>query len=291
MLPCMAELPPVTRDQIAEGLRELGLTSSSRVLVHASLRSFGTVEGGAATVCQALVDVCGTVMISAGSGDLTRLPGAPPGLIRPHNSYFQAETWRDFDEALARAVVFSQDLPVDSWLGIIAETMRQTFPHERGNHPLFTYLAVGPDARQLVDAGRLDHPLGPIERLGELGGDVLLLGVGHTSSTTIHLAEQRMGRSRFYRYAKLAEGVWGELPNVPGESHRFDDIEDQLVPVTTEVRIGGCRERRMSVSDVVSTVERVIAADPRALLCEDAECRCGGAYEQRVAFLRNGGGA
>jgi aminoglycoside 3-N-acetyltransferase len=286
----MDESPPVSQDTIAEGLRQLGLTASSRVLVHASLRSFGRVDGGAKAVCQALVDVCGTVMISAGTWERTGLQAAPPGLARPHNAYRQAETWDDFDAGLARATEFASDLPVDSWLGTVAETMRQTFAHERGDHPMFSYLAVGPDARQLVDAARLDWPLGPIGRLGELGGDVLLLGVDHTSNTTIHLAEQRLGRSRFYRYAKAAPGVWMELPNLPGESHRFDDIAPHLAPVTSEVTIGRCRARRVSVADVLSTAERLITTDPRALLCEDADCRCGAAYQQRMAFLRARGG-
>ncbi len=164
--------------------------------------------------------------------------------------------------------------------------MRLTFPHERGSHPLFSYLAVGPHARELTAAQRLDWPLGPIETLEQFGGDVLLLGVGHTSSTTIHLAEQRLGRSRFFRYAKAAPGVWMELPNVPGESHRFDEIEPVLRPVTTEVAIGKCRARRICVADVLDAASRVIAADPTALLCADEACRCGAAYQQRLAQLR-----
>ena len=55
-----------------------------------------------------------------------------------------------------------------------------------------------------------------------LGGAVLLRDVDHTFNTTIHLAEQRLGRSCFYRYAKLDDGVWMALPNIPGQSHRFD---------------------------------------------------------------------
>jgi hypothetical protein len=42
-----------------------------------------------------------------------------------------------------------------------------------------------------------------------LGGDVQLLGVGHTSNATIHLAEQRLGRANFYRYAVAMPGVVG----------------------------------------------------------------------------------
>ncbi len=45
----------VTESDIVHGLRALRLKSSSAVIVHASLRSFGEVSGGASTVCQALL--------------------------------------------------------------------------------------------------------------------------------------------------------------------------------------------------------------------------------------------
>lgn len=147
------------------------------------------------------------------------------------------------------------------------------------------FLAVGTHARQLIAAQRLEWPLGPIEVLAELGGHVLLLGVGHTSNTTIHLAEQQLGRSRFYRYAKVAPGAWMELPNVSGESHRFDEIEPELRPATTEVRIGDCRARLVAVKDVLTCACKLIVADPAALLCSDQDCRCRAALQQRLAVL------
>jgi aminoglycoside 3-N-acetyltransferase len=275
----------VTEDEIAEGLGRLGLDSTSSVLVHASLRSFGQVAGGAEAVCRALVGTCGTVMMISGTWDLTGVP-APPCLVRPHNAYYNADNWAAFDDALASAVPFASDLPVDRWLGRVSETLRVSFPHERSTHPLFSFLAVGTHARRLIEAQRLDWPLGPIDALAELGGHVLLLGVDHTSNTTIHLAEQHLGRSRFYRYAKMAPGAWAELPNVSGESHRFDEIEPELRPVTTEVRIGDCRARLIGVDDVLTCATRLIVNDPAALLCNDANCRCGAAFQQRLATLK-----
>jgi aminoglycoside N3'-acetyltransferase len=47
----------ITTEMIRDGLVRLGLDKSSSVLVHASLRSFGRVDGGTAAVCDALVDV------------------------------------------------------------------------------------------------------------------------------------------------------------------------------------------------------------------------------------------
>ena len=133
---------------------------------------------------------------------------------------------------------------------------------------------------------RRENPrLGPIEELEALDGDVLLLGVTHTSNTTIHLAEQRLGRARFHRYALTAPHVWSELPNCGGESHRFDDLEPALRPATSEVMIGRCRARRIPVRTVLAATEAAIHADPAALLCPDQTCRCGAALQQRFNYL------
>lgn len=276
----------VTGQDIVEGLRELRLDGSAAVIVHASLRSFGYVEGGAPAVCRALVAVCGTVLLPAASWDLTGVP-APPGLVRPHNAVLVAKSWQEFDAAVERTVPYTADLPIDAELGRIPETMRQMFAHRRSAHPLLSYIALGRHADELVRAQRLDWPLRPIGALAEMGGDVLLLGVGHTVNTAIHLAEQRLGRSRFYRYAKAGDGVWMELPDIPGHSHRFDEIEPALAGVTHEVMIGDCRARRVAVADVLAAATRAIAADPGALLCDDRECRCYAALQQRRAWLAN----
>lgn len=272
----------VTVRDLDDGLRQLGLGRTSSVIVHSSLSSFGHVDGGAAAVCAALTEVCGTVLMPAGTWDLTGIP-APPGLVRPDNAFWNAENWVDFEEKLSAATSFRDDLPVDRWLGTIPETFRQLCSPLRTGHPLFSYQAAGPDAERILAAQRPDWPLGPIEALD---GDVLLLGVTHTSNTTIHLAEQHLGRSRFYRYAKAANGLWTELPNLPGDSHGFDEIEPLLRPATREVRIGQARVRRIPKQAVLSATRTLIEADPAALLCtDDPTCRCTAALHQRLAAL------
>jgi aminoglycoside 3-N-acetyltransferase len=280
----------VTQAMIAAGLDQFGLGQDSAVIVHSSLKSFGRVDGGAEAVSRALVEVCGTVMAPAGTWDLTGID-PPPGLRRPMNAYEPSRSWSDFDEQVERATEFSLDLPVDRWLGLIPETLRQTQPHERSTHPLFSYVAAGKAAGEVVGGQRLTWPLGPIEVLEQLDGFVLLLGVNHTASTTIHLAEQRLGRSRFYRYAKAGD-LWLELPNIPGDSHRFDLIEPGLRPHTREVHIGSCRARAIPIRAVLAATRERILADPGALLCDDdPACRCAAAYEQRLAAAQCTDGA
>ncbi len=266
------------------GLRALGLDGESVVIVHSSLRSFGEVRGGAATAANALVATCGTIVVPSGTWDVTGLP-APPGRQRADNAAMAVNSWTEFDAAVEQAAPFSHDLPIDKELGAIPEALRVGFRHVRGHHPLFSFLASGRRADEVIGGTRMDWPLGPIEIVAGLDGDVLLLGVGHTANTAIHLAEQRLGRSRFYRYAKLQAGVWAELPNLPGQSHRFDDIEPVLRPCTKEVLIGTCRARLVKVRDVLYHATLAISRDAGALLCDEDECRCGAARRQREVVL------
>ncbi|WP_152362180.1 AAC(3) family N-acetyltransferase [Microlunatus speluncae] len=271
-------------DDVAAGLDRLGLNRDSVVFLHASLRSFGRVEGGAGTVITALRRVCGTVMMFGSCSELSGIP-APPGLVRPNNSYFHADSWADFDAAVRAATPPSAKLPIDSWLGAVAAEFARQPDVVRGDHPLHSFQAVGARAEELMAAQRPDRMLGPVEELERLGGDVLLLGVGHYSNTTIHLAEQRLGRSLFYRYAVLEPGLWVEVPNVSGESHRFDGIEPALAPATIETMIGNCRARRIPARAVLAAATELIMGDPAALLCPEDDCRCGGARRQRLAVL------
>ena len=272
----------VSAAEIADGLTRLGLARSSSVIVHSSLTSFGYVDGGAEAVCDALTETCGTVLAPAGTWDFTGI-GPPPGTARAHNAYDPAPTWEAFDEELDRATAFSPDLPIDRELGRIPETLRLTRTPARTAHPLFSYIAVGPAADQLLAAQRPDWPLGPIEELRRLNGDVLLLGVDHTADTTIHLAEQLLGRSCFYRYAKTADRVWTEFPNIPGESHEFDAIEPSLRSATRETTIGNCRARKIPITAVLAATRQLVLADPAALLCTTPTCRCAAAHQQRLA--------
>jgi len=270
---------------VAEGLRQVGLDSASTAIVHSSLRSFGDTDGGAATVADVLVSVCGTVVVPSGTWDLTGVP-APPGLVRPNNAVRCAESWNDFDAAVESAVPFSIDLPIDRGLGAIPEAVRLRHPHVRGRHPLFAFLATGSGAAEVLAAERPDWPLGPIEAVASVDGVVVLLGVDHTVNTAIHLAEQYLGRSRFYRYAKVAApNVWAEFPNVPGQSHRFHEIEPALRSATRETTIGDCRVRVVRVRDVLRLATEMVTRNPSALLCDEAECRCDAARRQREAVL------
>lgn len=85
-------------------------------------------------------------------------------------------------------------------MGVVADTFWR-IPGVLRSDNNHAFAAVGPLAARITASHPLDDPHGldsPVGRVFELDGQVLLLGVGQDSNTTIHLAE-RLGGVRYRR--------------------------------------------------------------------------------------------
>jgi len=212
---------PRTRLSLAADLRQLGVRAGDTLLVHSSLSSLGWVCGGSTAVLQALQDVLtqdGTLVMPAHSGDLSdpgywQHPPVPQGwwpIIR--------ETMPAFDPALTPT----------RGMGCIPELFR-TWPDVlRSDHPVDSFAAWGKHAQTVTSGHSLEDSLGeasPLQRLVDLDGQVLLLGVGFDSNTSFHLAESRSGRYDFILQGAplLVEGrrMWKTYRNVDYQSDDF----------------------------------------------------------------------
>ena len=77
-------------------------------------------------------------------------------------------------------------------MGAIAEAVRTWPGARRSDHPHFSFAAVGPRAQAVTAGHALESGFGqrsPLARVHELDGDVLLLGTGHGSNSSLHMAE------------------------------------------------------------------------------------------------------
>jgi aminoglycoside 3-N-acetyltransferase len=252
--------------EIQRGLRDLGLTRASRVLAFVSLPAFGPVKGEAASVVGALLAECGLVVSPAFTCQCQVIPQVGP----PDN----ALDYGNHLEENSNAEIFRPDLPVHHSAGPVAEVIRTLRGAARSSHPLLSFTAVGDGAGKVLLAQSLAEPFGPIARLAEDGGEVLLLGVTHTANVAIHYAEYRAGRKQFVRWA-LTEAGGVECVGWPGCSAGFDAIANYLRAVTHVRQIGAAYAQLIPLNYLLQTAEELIRADSTALLCHQPDCaRC-----------------
>jgi aminoglycoside N3'-acetyltransferase len=168
--------------QLAGDLRQLGVTAGRVVMVHASLRAIGAVEGGAAGVVAALdrsVGAGGTLVMVLGAKDDWAWVNARP---EPERAALLAEA-APFDALTT---------PAEPEVGVLAEVFRRTPGTLVSNHPEGRFAARGAGAAALVaDVPWHDYygPGSPLARVVEADGQVLRLGADTNTVTLLHYAE------------------------------------------------------------------------------------------------------
>ena len=262
----------VKRQDIVDALREMGIEGGGALLVHSSLSSMGYVEGGADTVVDALLEVLGeegTLMV--------------PTFTHSGTEYYDP-------------------LTSPSKNGAITEAVRRRPAAVRSLHPTHAPTAIG----RYAEAFMRDHlkrgPLGvdcPVDRLARQGGWVLLLGVGHTSNSIIHVGEAHArSPSLTVRYSPQAP-KWvilkhpdkGEMEvtvqEMPGCSAGFVAVEKLLRRRRRilDGRIGRAPCQLMKGQDLIDTTVELLTRDPYGLLCSRPECS--GCREARKVLDRS----
>jgi len=179
---------PITLESLKKDLRALGLTEGMNIIVHSSLSSLGWVCGGASAVVLALTDVIsasGTILMPAHSSSLTE----PSYWQCPPVPEFWWETIRETMPA------FDPKLTPSENVGKVPEVFRAMPNCKRSYHPSNSFSAWGKHAEGITCTQKLDYSMSDISPLGELyklDGHILLLGCGHESNTSLHLAETRL---------------------------------------------------------------------------------------------------
>jgi aminoglycoside 3-N-acetyltransferase len=232
--------------------------------VHASLKSFGEVEGGAQTVVNVLARVFPTVLVPTFTYKTMLTPQTGPA--------DNALTYGSGANQNQMAEFFTPRMPADPLMGIIPETLRKHPRAERSSHPIQSFAGI--NARKYLQAQMPDDPLRPLGVMEKQGGWVVLLGVDHTVNTSIHYAEKLAGRKQFVRWALTPKGVV-ECPGFPGCSAGFQAIAPEMDKITRKVKIGKAVVQAVPQSMLFRVVISRIKKDPLALLCQQADCeRC-----------------
>ncbi|RBQ19421.1 aminoglycoside N(3)-acetyltransferase [Spongiactinospora rosea] len=243
------------------------------VMLHASLRSFGTaIAGGADTLLNALLKRGCSVMVPAFTEPQFSLP-APVGM-RPANNGFDYAAM-PCETILPQGPAYSADCGlINPHLGTLPAVLVGRVDAERGRHPLNSFAAVGPRAAELIDVQSPDDVYGPIRELADRDGAILLVGVGLNRMTALHLAEQRSGRRLFRRWARGEDGEV-RMVEVGSCSEGFPRLEPVLSRLARTTVVGASRWRAYPARQVLAAATAAIAADQDITRCPDAQCvRC-----------------
>lgn len=231
---------PATVSSLSSDLATLGITPGMVLLVHASLSALGWVCGGPVAVILALENVLGpdgTLIMPTHTGDLSD----PKHWENPP----VPEAW--WEMIRQNMPPFDPDLTPTRGTGTISETFRKQRGVLRSNHPLFSFAARGAQAARVTENHGLDHGLGetsPLARIYELDGSILLLGVGHENSTSLHLAESRASfpgkRDVIGGAPVMHEGnrIWAQTEDIDFDDGDFKTIGESFAQAVGDIKHG-----------------------------------------------------
>lgn len=272
----MSARPPTVADLVTD-LSRLGLRRGDRVAVHSSYRAIGPVEGGPAAVIAALMET----VTPAGSIVMPTFQDSPAPVFRLR------ETKSD--------------------CGVITELFRQMPGVFRSLHPSHSTAAWGDRAEWIVAAHEQGRTaLGvdsPFDRIAQLDGKVLLVGVGQNRNSMVHVGEAHVRPAYLpvpyspeFAFPVLMENRAGRVENYvieecPGCSENFGIVGRRLHErgQVTEDCLAGGAAYLMRAADVISAVRDLLAEKADALLCAREECPF--CPKAREAIGRAAGGA
>ena len=249
---------PVTVESLRTDFEALGIEKGMVLLVHSSLSAIGWVCGGAVAVIIALQEVLGetgTLVMPTHSTDLS-----DPSQWK--NPPVPESWWHTIRETMP---AYDPDMTPTRSMGKIVETFRRQKSVLRSMHPQHSFCASGPQASYVIDNHPLAFGMGensPLARIYDLQGYVLLLGVGHSNNTSIHLAEYR---ANFPSKCIVREGapilqagsrMWATFENIDVDASGFDQTGEDFLhsdvgKVVQHGRIGNANCQLMPQRSVV----------------------------------------
>lgn len=252
---------PNTLETIKNDLRNLGLKEGDIVLVHSSMSKIGWVCGDELTIVQALLQTVGeegTIIMPAHTGNNTN----PDEWAHPP----VPDTWKE--EIRRTMPAFNENNSPTRGMGKICECFRKYEGTVRSNHPQVSFCANGKYKNEIVKKHDLTYALGmnsPIGKLYELNAKILLLGVGYTNCTSMHLAETLVSKPNMTRNGSAVEfdgkREWIWYDDIDYNSDYFDDIGLLYEKKSKEVvfgKIGGANCRILNLKSLVNFTKNIL---------------------------------
>ncbi|MCX7001376.1 MAG: AAC(3) family N-acetyltransferase [Candidatus Sumerlaeota bacterium] len=254
----------VTREMIADALREAGIRAGESLAVHSSLKSLGFVEGGAEAAICALQDVL-----------------TPEGTLMMPTHTYSLPMWgkEPYNKTKSPSLV-----------GKITDVFWRMPDVLRSDHPSHSVAAWGKRAEEFTKDTLPYPPIGlnsAWHRFYSAGGRILMLGTNQGTNTSLHLCEVLAdvpylnvvftpGRDYEVAHRINERGEVKEfiLRQVPGCSRGFRKCEPYLREsnVLKDVIVVNAQSQLLDISSLVEVMVRKLKEDPGFILCEIPDC-------------------
>lgn len=155
------------KQQLKDQLESMGLKGDETILIHSSMKAIGAVDGGADTVLDAWMEYF--------KDGLLLLPTHTWKTVNADNPVYNPYT-------------------TPSCVGLLTNMFMKRDGVIRSLHPNHSMSGYGKNAAEYLAGEEYNNtpctPGGCYDRLKEVGGKVLLVGVGHERNTYIHSVEE-----------------------------------------------------------------------------------------------------
>ena len=240
----------MTKSEIVAGLREMGLSTGDKVLLHSSLYSLGNVDGGADAVIDAFLEVLGS------QGTLLVPVFGALGII--------TETLKKRPEAVISTA------PVGTLAAIGADAETLCLDHWQAE------TAHGENT--------------PFTRLAEMDGYVCLLGCDQDRNTSLHSVEALLRLPYMNTATttfKTPDGneITKDWPYYPGPHRDFIGLDHCFLEsgAMKISRIGNAQVRLIKSQDLLDIGLAIGSEDPAFVLCDNPACA--DCVKQRAAIF------
>lgn len=156
-----------SKQQLKDQLESMGLKGDETILIHSSMKAIGAVDGGADTVLDAWMEYF--------KDGLLLLPTHTWKTVNVDNPVYNPYT-------------------TPSCVGLLTNMFMKRDGVIRSLHPTHSMSGYGKNAAEYLAGEEYNNtpctPGGCYDRLKEVGGKVLLVGVGHERNTYIHSVEE-----------------------------------------------------------------------------------------------------
>ncbi len=242
----------ITKQDIIYSLYLADVEKGDILLVHSALSSIGEVDGGADAVVDAFLEAVG----SEGTIVMSTLTG--------WSAPFDAKT-------------------TPSAVGKISEVFRKRPQTKRSLHPVHSVAACGRYA-DYITSGHENCETGcgkgtPYDKIKELGGKIILLGVDNDRNTMMHSLEEEID-AKYLRVLDIPAPTY-----LPGAKKftlkKFPPGHRDFLSVTPLLRragalkesvIGNACIKVIDAKELYRVVMPLLASDPLLFICENPNC-------------------